>query len=185
VFIALHAKNSAQLVIGFLIGVVFGFLLHKGGVTQYNVIINQLLLKDFTVVKVMLSAIVTGMISIHLLRIIGLATLHPKSGSFGSTVIGGLIFGIGFGILGYCPGTLAGAVGQGSLDALFGGIAGMLIGTGLFSALYLRLDTHLLNRGSFGDITMPELLKVNAWLIILPVSLGIIALLLVLEQYGM
>jgi hypothetical protein len=145
----------------------------------------ELLLKDFTMVKVMLSAVVTGMIGVHLLRMIGLTTLHPKSGSFGSTVIGGLIFGIGFGILGYCPGTLAGAVGQGSLDALFGGIAGMFIGTGLFSALYPKLDTHLLKRGSFGDITVPELFKVNAWVIILPVSLGIIALLLVLERYGM
>jgi len=43
-------------------------------------------------------------------------------------VIGGLLFGIGFGILGYCPGTLVGAIGQGSLDALFGGMIGLLIG---------------------------------------------------------
>jgi len=48
--------------IGFSTGILFGFLLQKGGVTKYDVIINQLLLIDFTVVKIMLSAVVTGML---------------------------------------------------------------------------------------------------------------------------
>src|SRR5512139_1520705 len=103
---ALHAKQDVQLIIGLVVGVLFGFLLQKGGVTKYDVIIGQLLLTDFTVVKVILSAMVTGMIGVHLLRSRGLAQLHPKPGSFGSIVIGALIFGVGFGILGYCPGTL-------------------------------------------------------------------------------
>jgi len=97
-------------------------LLQKGGVTRYDVIIGQLLLTDFTVLKVMLSAVVTGMVGVYALKGAGLANLHPKPGSLGSTAVGGLIFGLGFGILGYCPGTVVGAVAQGSLDALFGGV---------------------------------------------------------------
>jgi hypothetical protein len=56
----IHGKKNLQLAIGFFTGIVFGFLLQKGGVTKYDVIISQLLLNDFTVVKIMLSAVITG-----------------------------------------------------------------------------------------------------------------------------
>src|SRR4030067_2564746 len=125
---AIHEKKTLQLAIGFFVGILFGFLLQKGGVTNYDVIIGQLLLEDFTVVKIMLSAVVTGMIGVYCLKCIGLAQLHIKAGSVGQELIGGLIFGAGFAILGYCPGTLAGAVGRGALDALFGGVPGGLVG---------------------------------------------------------
>jgi hypothetical protein len=172
----LHGKNNVQLVIGLLIGIAFGFLLQKGGVTDYNVIIGQLLLTDFTVVKIMLAASITGMLGVHLLRSLGLAQLHPKPGSIGASMIGGLIFGVGFAVLGYCPGTVAGAVGQGALDALFGGIAGILIGSGLFAAL---------SKGDFGVITLPEVLKVNQWIVVIPVAIALTALLWWMERFGL
>lgn len=181
----IRTKKDLQLGIGFGIGVLFGFLLQKGRVTDYNVIIGQLLLTDFTVVKIMLSAMVTGMIGVYLLRSLGLATLHPKPGSFGSVVIGGLLFGVGFGLLGYCPGTLAGAVGQGALDALLGGIIGILIGAGLFAHFFSGLDKTILNKGYFGEITWPELFKVNPWGIIIPVTVGVLFLLYWIEASGL
>ena len=183
--ITLHEKKRVQLVVGFFTGIIFGFLLHKGGVTHYDVIIGQLLLNDFTVVKVMLSAVVSGMIGIYFLKSMGAVALHPKPGSFGATVVGGLIFGVGFGILGYCPGTLAGALGQGSLDALFGGLVGILIGTGIFATFYPKLDKYILHKGDFGEITWPQLLKVNPWVFVIPLSLGIVALLWWIEQSGL
>lgn len=184
-FTILHAKKRVQLVVGFFTGIIFGFLLHKGGVTHYDVIVGQLLLTDFTVVKIMLSAVVSGMIGIYFLKSIGAVALHPKPGSFGSTVVGGLIFGVGFGVLGYCPGTLAGAIGQGSLDALFGGLIGVLIGAGLFATFYPKLDKRILNKGDFGDITWPQLLEVNPWVLVILVSLGIATLLLWIERLGL
>jgi len=135
----LQSSRYVQLGLGLLTGIIFGFLLQKGGATRYDVIIGQLLLTDFTVVKIMLSAVVTGMIGVHILKSAGLARSHIKSGSFGSSVIGGLIFGVGFGMLGYCPGTVAGAVGQGSLDALCGGVVGILVGAWLFATVYPKL----------------------------------------------
>ena len=132
----LHADKKAQLGLGLATGVIFGFLLHKGGATKYDVIIGQLLLRDFTVVKIMLSAVVTGMLGVHLLRSLGLARLHPKPGSWGATAVGGLIFGLGFATLGYCPGTISAAVGQGWLDALVGGLAGIILGAGIFASMY-------------------------------------------------
>ena len=181
----LHARTQVQLIIGLLTGVVFGFLLHKGGVTKYDVIIGQLLLRDFTVVKMMLAAIITGMIGVHVLRSLGLAELHPKSGSLGGTAIGGLIFGVGFAVLGYCPGTVAGAVGNGYLDALVGGLAGILIGAGLFAALYPKLQASVLDKGAFGDVTWPRLLKVNPWLVVFVLVALLTGLLAWIESAGL
>ena len=184
-FKALHERKGFQLVIGLLLGIPFGFFLQKGGVTRYDVIIGQLLLTNFTVIKVMLSAVVTGMIGVHLLKSFGLAVLHPKPGSFGSSVIGGLIFGVGFALLGYCPGTIAGAVGQGSLDGLFGGMAGILLGAGLFAEAYPKLDRFVLRKADFGELTLPQLFKVNPWIVVLPVAIGIVIFLLWVERSGL
>jgi uncharacterized protein len=184
-FVRLHAQKGLQLVLGLIMGVIFGFLLQKGGVTNYDVIIGQLLLKDFTVIKIMLSAVITGMLGVHALRSLGLAQLHLKTGSLGASGIGGFIFGVGFGMLGYCPGTVAGAVGQGSLDALFGGIAGILIGTGMFAALFPRLEASVLHKGYFGELTLPQLFKVNPWSVVIPAALALTALLVLFEKAGL
>ncbi len=181
----IHKKETLQLSIGLIVGIVFGFLLQKGGVTKYHVIIGQLLFTDFTVVKIMTSAVITGMIGVHLLRSLGAATLHPKPGSFGSVMIGGLLFGAGFGILGYCPGTLAGAVGQGSLDALLGGLVGLLIGAALFAEFYPQLEKKILKKGDFGELTFPELFKVNPWWVIIPAVTLMTAILLWIERSGL
>lgn len=182
---SIRSHKTLQLVIGLSIGIAFGFLLQRGGVTRYDVIIGQLLLVDFTVVKVMLTAVVTGMIGVHLLRSMGLAQLHPKPGSIGSTLIGGLMFGVGFGLLGYCPGTVAGAAGQGSLDALFGGIVGILLGAGLFAAIYPRVNKTILQKGQFGDITLADVFKVHPRFVVVPVAILLVVLLIVLEKSGL
>lgn len=182
---SLHTKKGAQMFIGLIFGIIFGFLLQKGGVTRYDVIIGQLLLTDFTVLKVMMSAVITGMVGIYVLKGAGLAQLQPKPGSIGSSVIGGLIFGLGFGILGYCPGTVVGAVGQGSLDALLGGVVGVITGAGLFAAVYPKLEKGILKKGDFGKITIPELLHVNPWLVIAPLCAAMAGLLFWLERAGL
>jgi hypothetical protein len=178
----LHAHSTAQLVLGGTIGIMFGMLLQKGGVTRYDVIMGQLLLTDFTVLKVMLSAAVTGMVGVYAMRSLGWVQLHPKPGSIGTSVVGGLIFGVGFAILGYCPGTLAGAIGQGSLDALVGGVVGILIGTAIFSELYPRLQKPILGSGDFGELTLPELLKVNVWIAVIPTAAILTVALVYLER---
>jgi len=181
----LHENKKMQLTLGLVMGVVFGFLLHKGGVTKYDIIIGQLLLKDFTVVKIMLSAVLVGMIGVHTLGSIGLAKLHPKPGSIGTSVLGGLIFGIGFGILGYCPGTVAAAVGTGALDALFGGVVGILLGAWIFAVTYPKLHGTILNKMDFGELTLPQLFKVNRWVVVIPVAILLVVLLLLIAKAGL
>lgn len=163
----------------------FGFLLQKGGATKYDVIVGQLLLTDFTVIRIMLSAVLTGMIGIYAMKTLGWVELSPKSGSAGMNVIGGLIFGVGFAVLGYCPGTIAGAVGNGYLDALVGGLSGITIGSGLFAALYPRLSQGILKKGDFGDLTWPRLFNVNDWVAVIPAAMLILAVLHWLERAGL
>ena len=104
-FTTLHNNKRLQLALGLLFGFCFGFLLQKGRVCDYEVIMGQLLLQDFTVLKVMLTAIVTGMVGVYAMRGKGWIKLHKQAGSLGTNIPGPLIFGIGFGLLGYCPGT--------------------------------------------------------------------------------
>lgn len=180
----LHGKNGLQLVFGFAAGLFFGLFLHKGGVTKYDVIVGQLLLTDFTVLKVMLSAVITGMVGIYAMKALGWVKLHPKPGSAGMSILGGLLFGVGFATLGYCPGTVAGALGNGYLDAL-AGIGGMLFGAGLFAALFPRLRQSILSKGDFEDITIPRLLKINEWFVIIPLGALLVLLLRLIEAQGL
>ncbi|MDP3451950.1 MAG: YeeE/YedE thiosulfate transporter family protein [Bacteroidales bacterium] len=180
-----YIADKRPLLFGLGFGILFGFLLHKGGVTKYDVIVGQLLLTDFTVVKIMLSAVVTGMIGIYFMKSLGWIKLSLKSGSVGMNIIGALIFGVGFAVLGYCPGTIAGAIGNGYLDAIVGGLAGILLGTWIFAIMYPKLKDGILQKGEFGDITIPRLLKVNDWVVVLPVAALIILLLVWIQNAGL
>ena len=181
----LHKRKKMQYVLGLLLGFIFGFLLQKGGVCDYEVIMGQLLLEDFTVMKIILTAIVTGMLGVYAMREAGLVVLHKKSGSLGTNVPGPLIFGFGFAILGYCPGTSVGAVGHGALDALLGGVVGITVGAGLYAAVYPFLKKRVLHIGDFGDKTLIDVLGVrNPWLVIFPVALLIVGFMVFLEKTG-
>jgi len=180
---SIRNDKGMQKALGLVFGIVFGIFLQKSGVTQYRVIIGQLLLVDFTVLKVMMSAVAVGTLGVHLLHQRGLANLRPRSGSFGSTVIGGLIFGAGFALLGYCPGTAIGAAGQGSLDALVGGVAGLLLGSWLFVVLYPKL-TPFLSRGQFRQVTLQQVFHLGTWQTVIPVVILIVLLFLGLRGLG-
>jgi len=179
----IRKNRTAQVSLGLLTGIAFGFLLQKGGVTNYDVIISQLLLTDFTVVKVMLAAVLVGMIGVYAMKSAGIARLHCRSGSIGSTVVGGLIFGAGFALLGYCPGTAAGAVGTGAMDALFG-VVGIAIGAGIFARLYPILASTILKCGAFPAETVPELLGVRPVVVVAGVAVMILGLFWVMQVFG-
>lgn len=174
--------DRRPLLFGLIFGILFGFLLHKGGATKYDIILGQLLLYDFTVLKIMLSAVVVGMIGIYSMKSLGWIELSIKSGSMGMNIIGGLIFGVGFAILGYCPGTIAGAVGNGYMDAIVGGVAGIVLGTWIFALMYPKLKDGILKKGDFGKLTLPRLLKVSDWAAVVPAALLIILILVWFEM---
>src|SRR5665811_811407 len=146
-----------KLLAGAIFGLAFGFLLQKGGVGKFNVLIGQLLLQDFTVAKVMLTAIVVGMVGIFALHHFAKVNLHIKPTRLGANIIGGLLFGAGFALMGYCPGTAAAALGQGNWDALFG-MAGLVVGSWIFAELSGWTKRTIEKWGDLGKVLLPDLL---------------------------
>ena len=149
--------SAAQLLLGLVFGVVFGFLLQKGGVAKYEVLMGQFFLTDFTVVKVMLTAILVGMVGIFSMHAMGLVKLHVKPTRYASNILGGLLFGVGLGLLGYCPGTGAAALGQGNYDAI-AGIAGLMAGSYIYAETSDYLAATIQKVGNRGGIMLPDLL---------------------------
>lgn len=169
-----------QLALGLLFGIAFGFLLQKGGVAKFNVLIGQLLLQDFTVVKVMLSAVIVGMIGIHVMHRLGWVELHIKPTRYASNIIGGLVFGVGFALSAYCPGTGAAALGQGNYDAI-AMIVGMIAGSYLFAEASGQIARRLNPIGDRGKITLHDWLPVNRSLLVFGSATVLVVVLLVIE----
>jgi uncharacterized membrane protein YedE/YeeE len=154
-----------DLLYGLVTGVIFGILMQRAEVARYDRQLGALRLKDMTIVKFMLSTVAVAMVGTYLLKDMGLAKLSVKPMIMGAVIPGGILFGLGWALLGYCPGTSAAALGEGRLDALWG-ILGMLFGAGLYAETYPVVKKTLLTMGDYGKITIPEVLGVNHWIVI-------------------
>jgi uncharacterized membrane protein YedE/YeeE len=173
-----------MLLYGLITGIIFGFLLQKARVIRYDKQLGALCLIDMTIVKFMLSTILVAMVGTYLLKDLGLVKLSIKPTILGGVILGGLIFGIGWGFLGYCPGTSAGALGEGRYDAIWG-ILGMLLGGALYAEAYPAMKTTVLTWGDLGKITFPQVLGVNHWIIIAIVVIGGLLLFRWFEKKGL
>ncbi len=164
-----------DIIYGLITGAIFGFLLQKARVIRYDKQLGALRLLDMTIVKFMFSSVLVAMIGVYLLKDLGIIKLSIKTTILGSNIAGGLIFGIGWGLLGYCPGTSLGALGEGRWDAIWG-ILGMIVGAGLFAEAFPVLKNTVLKWGVYGKITIPEALGINHWVIIVIFVIGSLAL---------
>jgi uncharacterized membrane protein YedE/YeeE len=146
------------LMLALAIGVAFGFTLERAGLGSAPKLAGQFYLADFTVVKVMFTAIVvamTGAFWLGRLGLIDLGSIFVPETFLLPQVVGGAIFGAGFLIAGLCPGTscVSAASGRGDgLAVMSGMFAGILIAGLAFSSFYSATP--------FGTWTLPELLHV-------------------------
>ena len=163
-----------------MFGLVFGVLLNRGGVTNYNVIANFFRLKDWTVMKIMLTAIVVGGVGVFFMMEAGLLQgYHIKSAQLLGLVIGGSIFGIGMATLGYCPGTGVAAIGTGSVHALVG-FFGMLAGSIAYAFSYPWIKANILGVGDLGKVRLSEVTPIPDmvwWIILLLMAIVVFRLL--------
>ena len=173
---------ATRLLAGIGFGFIFGFLLQKGGVGTYHILIGQLLFQDWTVVKIMLTAIVVGMVGIFTLHYFAKVNLHTKPTKLASNIVGGLLFGAGFALIGYCPGTAAAAVGQGSWDALFG-MAGLVVGSWLYAEMSGTLKKTIEKWGDLGKLTFYNVLHVSKGAMVVSSAVLLIGFLIVLENF--
>lgn len=173
-----------QLRFGLVTGMVFGVLLQRAQVIRYDKQLAALRFKDFTILKFMMSAIIVGMIGTYFLYDQGLVKLSIKPTILGGTITGGLLFGVGWALLGYCPGTSMGALGEGRTDA-FWGILGAVAGAALYAEMFPYLQDTLLKMHDYGKITLPQLLGVNHWIVIAGVSVIFLLSFMLMEKKGL
>jgi uncharacterized protein len=166
------------IIIGLVTGLLFGFLLQKARVLRYDKQVGALRLMDMTIVKFMLSAVTVAMVGVYFLYDLGLVDLSVKDTILGANIIGATIFGIGWGLLGYCPGTSLGALGEGRYDAVWG-IVGMIFGSAIFVRAYPALSRTVYSWGDYGEITVPVAMGINHW----PVIVIFIAVALLLFRW--
>ena len=149
-----------------LVGFAFGWVLQKGKLGRYETIVNVFRLTDLTVVKFLVTALLVAALGIQSAvragargRSTGAADLRPGQPG------GGLVFGAGMALAGFCPGTVAAGAGEGRLDYLVAGSAG-LVTVLVFGALYSRLH-RLMSIPIVGAVTLPQLTGLDAWLLVI------------------
>jgi len=166
---------SAELVLGLLTGVAFGALLQQGRVLRFEKQVAAMLFTDMTILKFMLSAIVVGMIGLQLFVGLGVIEFSPKATAVGANLIGGLLFGVGWAVMGYCPGTAMGAVGEGRWHAIWA-LIGMLVGAAVYAEVYPALHDTVLTWGKLGKLQLPGVLGVSPWIVIVAFTAIVIGL---------
>ena len=175
---------STDQTLGLITGILFGFLLQKGRVLRFDKQIGAMLLKDMTIFKFMLSAILVGMVGITLLTDAGIITSSHKPMNLGAVLLGGALFGAGWAVMGYCPGTSIGALGEGRWHAVFA-VAGMVAGAAIYAELYPLFKSTVLVWKDFGKIGLPETLGVSPWILIPSFWAGTISLFFWFERKGL
>lgn len=158
-----------KLLLGLAIGVAIGAVMQLGGASSYRKILGSLLLKDLHVIKLICMTIAVASIGIYALDLVQLAHMDIKPTYIIGIAIAGLIFGVGFAVSGYCPGTCVLASAEGKTDAMFTLIGG-LFGAALYAVVYPLL-APLINLTNFGKITLPGIFNItNGIWIALPFS---------------
>lgn len=167
-----------KIIIGLIVGFVFGYALQRTGITKYPRVMGMLLLKDFKILKFMLTAVTFSMIGFYTLDTLGVIELNPKPLDWGK-LIGGLIFGAGMGLLGYCPGTMLSRIGEGKKDAWIG-LLGTVLGI-LFFALNVKFfKAHFKSESMSGDISAAS--GISQWIIVPVAALIFIALIYIVNK---
>ena len=95
------------ILIGLAMGAVFGVALEKSRVFEPGIILGQMQLRNFLMLKIFLTAVVTGLVVLAVLNGLGFTKLFPKPTLYGADIIGGGLLGAGIALAGACPGTVA------------------------------------------------------------------------------
>jgi len=163
----IYGEFTMTILAPIFIGFLFGFLLHKGGMTRYHKIVNVFRFTDLAVLKFMMSSLVVGMFGIYLLTDLGIVTSMPITPTYVvGNLIGGLLFGVGMATAGVCAAPVAAGSGEGRLDYIIPGILGMFSGALLFGLTYNQVYPAISKLANSGPVTLPEVIDANHWLVI-------------------
>jgi uncharacterized membrane protein YedE/YeeE len=169
-----------------LIGLAFGFWLERAGFGSSRKLTSIFYFRDFAVLKVMFTAIVTAAIGLYFFSAAGMVSLEEvfQPATFlWPQIVGGLLFGVGFVVGGYCPGTAIVATASAKADAIV-----FLVGAGIGSLAFGFAHPALadfMTSGSMGNSTLPVWMGIDPALVtflVTVVALGAFALVTWVEK---
>ncbi len=163
-------------VIALIVGIAFGFILESSGFSSSRKLAGVFYGYDFVVLKVFFTAAITAAVGLYYFEYVGwinMSLVYINPTYVASTIVGGMIMGLGFIMGGYCPGTSYCAAAIGKIDAIVFSTA-MLVGILIFSEFYPLLESFY-NSGFLGNVTVYEVLGLPVgWfmIILIVVALG-------------
>lgn len=169
------------ILLGVAMGAVFGFALEKSRVFEPGVILGQMRLRNFIMLRIFLTAVATGLVVLAALQGFGLVKLAPKATIYGADIVGGLLLGAGIALAGACPGTILAQLGAGYCDARWT-MLGAVAGTATFILVEPMLTPVLLSGGP-GKLTFNGLLDLPFAPVALVFAAALIGGLYALEKW--
>ncbi|MGP9812471.1 YeeE/YedE thiosulfate transporter family protein [Rhodopseudomonas sp. NSM] len=166
--------------IGLAMGIVFGFALEKSRVFEPGMIVGQMQLRNFIMLKMFLTAVATGALVLAVLHGFGFVKLHPKGALYAADIVGGLLLGAGIALAGACPGTTLAQIGVGYRDAIFT-LVGGLAGAVAFSYAQPWLAANLI--GTAKPILFTDLVGLPYWQGAVGLAVVLIAVLALMERW--
>lgn len=176
-------SEGTGLLIAIVIGFFFGLFLERGGLGNPHRLIGVFYLTDFTVPKVMFTAILVAASGLYLLSDLGLLDIRMVRfvpTFFWPQIAGGLLFGVGYVLSGYCPGTSVAGLASGRVDALVT-MAGMAAGSFVFAVLYPYIEGFYLSSNMDG-LTLQQAAGTGHWSIIALLCVAAAAMFYFLER---
>ena len=154
---AVEMTLPVELGLALLLGLGFGYCLERAGFGSARKLTAVFYLWDMAVVKVMFSAIVTAMAGLFLMSAAGvmdLSEIYLEPTNLAAQGLGGLVFGAGFIVGGYCPGTSIAAIATGRKDGVAFAL-GMLAGVLAYAEFTPGIEAWI-KAGSLGELTLPS-----------------------------
>ena len=166
---------GAELALALALGVGFGFALERAGFGSARKLTAVFYLRDMAVMKVMFTAVVTTMVGLWVLSSAGqldLSQLYIEATNVTAQIVGGLLFGAGFVIGGYCPGTSMAAMATGRKDGMAFAL-GMLAGVWAYATFTPQLDDWY-KATALGELTLPSVTGIGTgwWTLVFVVILA-------------
>ena len=154
-----------------LIGVAMGFFIQRVRASSPGMIAKNLRLENISVIKFMALTMAVGMVVVYSLSLVIPQLLHfdVKPAYVVGVLLGGLVFGVGFALSGYCPGTCVVGIGEGRKDAIVA-ILGGVVGALAFTLVYTTLIAPIVGIANLGKITLADVLHLPSIVVALAVG---------------
>lgn len=158
-----------KILLGLFSGIAFGFVIQRVGATSADRMAKAHLMLESDIPKFMLTAVILSAIGLYGLQVVGVGRTLILPTSLVATGLAAVIFGIGWGLSGYCPGTAWAALGEGRMDAVFAFLGG-LAGAALFAHLHDRLVPLLYDPTNLGQLTLVDGISIRPLAVVLLVT---------------